>query len=146
MRRVRPPPPSTPISLLITTLTETIFSLSTPLISSPSLPPHVFNISLALCPFPLAAVVLPNRQPFISSLSHLTTPLPQPSLSTYCRALMSTLARSVNYSITGRRIPPPPLPFSKNRFMLGVNHNYEKLRSSLFHPDAELSSGFDSML
>lgn len=45
--------------------------------------------------------------------SLLLLSLPPPSLSAYCRALMSVLARSVNYSITGRRISDPPLVIPK---------------------------------
>lgn len=86
---------------------------------SPSLSSLVFNtphpfLSPSLHPWPLHQSRL-SLCIWQHSYFH-TTPHP-PSLSTYCRALMSTLARPVNYSITGRRISdsPPPTCYSKNR-------------------------------
>lgn len=80
--------------------------------SSPSLPlpplssrqSHQIADSSSPLPLCLTALSLPPSP---------SLRLPPTSLSAYCRALMSTLARSVNYSITGRRIsdsPHPPLP------------------------------------
>lgn len=65
-----------------------------------------------------------DHSAFLSLTWHLAL---SRSTSPYCRALMSTLARSVNYSKTERKIShpatPPSLVRSKNRPMLGRNHS-----------------------
>lgn len=91
----------------------------------PLLSPLIFGYSLfsfSCIPHPPSSPsFLQNSQSFLfsPSPSDSTPPFP-PALSAYCKALMSTLARSVNYSITGRRISdsfPPPSCYSENRLL-----------------------------
>lgn len=95
-----------------------MYLTSPPSSPSLSLPPlssrQSHQIADSSSPLPLFDSTLPSPS--------ISLRLPPTSLSAYCRALMSTLARSVNYSITGRRIsdsPHPPLPpcYSKNRLL-----------------------------
>lgn len=100
-------------------------SATLPTVCSLYLSSRVFNSPFALCPFSSTMVVSPRSRSFCSFPSHVTSRPLSHSTSHYWRALMSTLARSVNYSITGRRIShptPPSLVRSKNSFMLGMNH------------------------
>lgn len=92
---------------------DTIFlSLSLPpfLLCVPFLSSHVLNSPFAVCPFSSTMAFSPRSRSFCSSPFHVTSLSLSASTSPYCRALMSTLARSVNYSITGRRISHPPRP------------------------------------
>lgn len=86
-------------------------------------PPSSPSLSLPPLSSRQSHQIADSSSPLPLCLTALSLPPPPPtSLSAYCRALMSTLARSVNYSITGRRIsdsPHPPLPpcYSKNRLL-----------------------------
>lgn len=122
-----------PINLLITTQTETIFApfhlpWSAWIFCSHSLSSCVFNVPFALRPPHVLHPSSPSHSPLFPSHLFMFPPTPRLACLAHCWALMSTLPRPVNYSITGRRISDPPYApdsrshcYSKNRFMLGMN-------------------------